>query len=159
MFTLPSITQAPANDPAVVLRILQEQQGALTAEHAAAQAQLRDAQVNFEKATAATRNEAGATLAQALAQEADARRRLNMVRDRVLDAQRDVGTLTSGTAVAPGHEQWRIFGLKPTEFYSTLGFVLWFPVMIAFARRLWRAGPSRTANASSLGENPQINRL
>jgi multidrug efflux pump subunit AcrA (membrane-fusion protein) len=159
MLILARLSQVSSNDPVIVLRVLQEQQASLTAELAAAQQQLRAAQVKLDASTGANHEEARAMLEQADAQASDARRRLNMVRDRVLDAQRDVGVTTTSTAVAVGQEQSRIFNLKPAEFYSAMGFVLWFPVMLAFARRIWRSSPSRPRRDEAGEGSPQINRL
>ena len=158
MISLPSYAQGTSSGAALVLPMLLEQQASLSAQAALAEQQLREAQVKFEMAGGADKLHAHAPVVQAEVRAADARQRLNMINERVLDAQRALST-DSRSGIAIAQEQNTIFTLKPAEFYSTLGFVLWLPVFLAVARRIWRGGTIRKRQDEALVGNPQITRL
>lgn len=84
---------------------------------------------------------------------------LDVTRSRIAELRGSQGLSATIAGSGIARDQQTIFMLKPAEFYSTAGFLLLFPLVLALARRIWRGGPVRKANGNSLDGSPQINRL
>jgi hypothetical protein len=150
-------TQGVLNDPGPMQRMLEEQQVSLTVQLANAQQQLRESQMNFELTGGADKAAARALVVQNGVRVAAIRDRLGTIRDRIASAQDALRSAPVGVAVAG--EQQRIFTLTPTEFYSAAGLLLLLPLVLAFARRIWRGSPVRSRGDHPLEGSPQIARL
>jgi hypothetical protein len=156
-------TRAVPTDPAAALQTLQSQEIAYTVQMSDAIRKLRDAQDRYDRTDGAQKQAAGDELSQFEARIALNQQRLGNVREQIAQLKREGVTSTSGdhatTGTAVADERWRIFGRTPTEFYNTAGFILLFPLVLAFARRIWRGGSARRSNGTALDGDPQINRL
>jgi len=155
--------QGVPSDPGPMLRMLEEQQVSLTVQLANAQQQLRELQMTAERSPESERARIQTFVVQNEARVAALKERLATVRDQIAQSQdaigRDAAAPKVPVGVAVAQENWRIFGLTPTEFYSTGGFILLFPLVLALARRIWRGGTRRSADTASLEGSPQIARL
>src|SRR4051812_27888259 len=133
-------------DASSLLQTLKQQEVTYTVQLSDALRQLQEVQKRYEQSEGKQKKSAGEQLTDVESRIATAQQRLGDVREQVAQLKRDGVTSTAvvggsaGVSVAQAED--RIFNLKPAEFYSGLGFVLWFPIMLAFARRLWR-GPAR----------------
>ena len=156
--------QGTSDAPTKALKILLEQQTTVTAELARAQEKFLETKAKLAggDAKAAIRIQyavEGGRVDQLQHAADELSDRISAAEAAVRGSDVSVGVGGAGTGVAIVPQQDMIFTLKPAEFYSALGFVLWFPVMVAFARRIWKGTPARSRRDESLDANPQISRL
>ena len=156
--------QGIPNDPGAMLRMLEEQQVSLTVQIANAQQQLREAQMTAERTGGADAARIRTFVVQNEVHVAALKERLGTIRDQIAstqDAVRSAPVVASGApvAVAISRDPNTIFMLKPTEFYSAAGFLLLLPLVLAYARRIWRGGAARPNAMEALEGSPQITRL
>ena len=149
-------TQASQEDPAAALTLLHQQQLSLKWQVVNAEKELSQAKAALRGGQRTDPYIARLQFMEKRSSLAEVRQHLVMVSDQIAATDAEVA---AHAGVAIMHEPNRIFTLKPAEFYSTLGFILWLPVFLAVARRIWRGGTLRKRRDEALDENPQMTRL